>query len=190
MLHIDESAISTIAELGKALAMAFTVSDGDRPADPDWEVYGLITRAWKVNHPQLPVVKTAEGSTKDVLLQLQVTRDGDSGKWLVIAKNNVVMDDPQASPRMRVIFESNESPGTWNLDLIAKEAANWFYQQKLELEKKAQSLVDEKKTRPGAMSQGGPPAPPGGMPPGGAPPMGPPIASRRERLRKGILRDL
>lgn len=179
MLHIDTESISTIAELGKALAMAFTVSDGDRPADPDWEVYGLVTRSWKVHHPQLPIVKTAEGSTKDVLLQLQIIKDEDSGKWLVIAKNNVVMDDPQASPRMRVIFESNESPQTWNLDLIAKEAANWFHHQKLELEKKAQSIVDQMKTRPGALGGGAPQAPPPG---GGMPPMGAPTASKR-RMR-------
>lgn len=195
MPKIDTDSNLALAELGKALAKAFAVANGDRQADPRWQVSGLVTRVWRIHHPDLPIVKDSQGKTKNVLLQLEVTQDDDSGKWLVIAKNNVITKDPQANPRMRVIYESDDSqdaPSSWNLESIAQDSADWFYQQKTQLEKEAQFSVDQQKLRPGEEPAGAPPGGAGGgmggM--GGAPPMGGAMASRRRRVASLIFSSI
>ena len=192
MPKIDLEASLSIAELGKALAKAFAVKSGEREADPRWQVSGLVTRVWRVHHPDLPIVKDSDGKSKHVLLQLEVTKDDESGKWLVLAKNNVITKDPQATPRMRVIYESDDatdSPQNWNLEFIAQDAADWFNQQKTELEKEAQALVDQHKLKPGT-EPGGQPAGGGGGLPGLGGPLGGPMASRRSRVSSLIERAL
>jgi hypothetical protein len=182
-LKLDPKIERSLWRLADALAKALRTPDAGNPGDPQWRVEALASRAWKVTHPDLPIVKDSEGAGKDVLLQFHVQQDPTSQKWFVVAQNKVVGPDTHASPQALIVAKEDEPPNErWDFESIGQAAANFFKKQKNDLVERAQAMMPP--AQPGANEapkqddQGG-----GGGPPGG------PMASyyrRRARLARRL----
>jgi ribosomal protein L37AE/L43A len=182
-LRLDPKVERSLWRLADALAKALRTPDAGNPGDPQWRVEALASRAWKITHPDLPIVKDSEGAGKDVLLQFHVQQDPTSQKWFVVAQNKVVGPDTHASPQALIVAKEDEPPNErWDFESIGQAAANFFKKQKNDLVERAQAMMPP--AQPGANEapkqddQGG-----GGGPPGG------PMASyyrRRARLARRL----
>jgi len=167
-LRIDSEVQKTLAKLASALAKAFSAgADGDTR----WTVSGVASRAWKISHPDLPVVQDDQGIEKDILLQLHIRPpDDDNDAWLVVAQNKVVGPETHASPQALIVAREEEAPSdNWDTEGIAEAAANFFRQQKRELVEEASAVTP-------ALNYPQPVVP------------GVPAASRRARIARRILK--
>lgn len=172
MPAISEEIQDTLWKIGDALAQA--LSD---LGDPTWRVTGLGSKAWKVSHPELPVVKDDQGIQKDVLLQMHLQEDEDAGRWFVIAQNKVVGPDSHSSPRLYIVADEDQPPNdSWPIEEIAQAASNFFQKQKDLLVQEAQA------SSPQVPYNSGPPQGAAAGPPG----LGGPLASRRKKIASQI----
>jgi hypothetical protein len=172
-LRIDTSVQDTLRKLSSELAAKFLADD------PQWSISGLASRAWKIKHPDLPIVRSQDGTETDTLLQLHIRPpDSENKNWLVIAQNKVTGPQSHASPRALILASEDQPPNqTWDLGAIAQSAVNFFRKQKNNLRDQTQALMPEMEN----LSQSQPPAAES------QPATGMPTASRRLRLAKRIL---
>lgn len=145
MPKLDPDTQRSLWKLANALAKALRSPGGpEAQGDPQWRVSALASRAWKITHPDLPVVEDDEGMNKDVLLQFHVQPDEASGLWFAIAQNKVVGPETHASPRALIVSKEESPPSdAWDFEEIGMAAANFFKQQKKELVEKAQAMVPD-----------------------------------------------
>lgn len=176
MSTISEEVQDTLWKIGDALAQG--LSD---LGDPSWRVTGLGSKAWKITHPDLPVVKDDQGVQKDVLLQMHLQEDEDSDRWFVIAQNKVVSPDSHSSPRLFIVADQGDPPHDgWPIEDIAQSASKFFNNQKELLVQEAQAAS------PQVPYNSGPPEGGAGGPPGLGGPLGGPLASRRKKIAQRI----
>ena len=112
MPEISTEIQDTLWKIGDALAQALA-----NTGDPSWRVTGLGSKAWKISHPELPVVKDDQGVQKDVLLQMHLQEDEDSDRWFVIAQNKVVSPEAHSSPRLFIVADKDTPPSdSWSTE--------------------------------------------------------------------------
>jgi len=116
---------------------------GGKEGDPRWTVSGLASRAWKINHPDLPVVTNTDGTEKDIILQLHVRPpDEKSNRWLVVAQNKIEGPETHTSPRAVIVAKEDSPPGeSWDIPGIAEAAARFFQNQKRDLTQVAEGVA-------------------------------------------------
>lgn len=144
MPSVDKAIQKSLWGIADALAKALRAPSGDQPGDVQWRVSALASRAWKVSHPDLPLVKDEDGANKDTLLQLHIQPDPDTKQWFVIAQNKVTGPEGHTSPRALIVAKYNEPPSeNWDNEEIANAAANFFKQQLKDLVQKAKAMTPE-----------------------------------------------
>ena len=182
MPRIDRSIQQTLWRIADTLAKILRSPSGTDPGDPRWSVSGESATAWKVDHPDLPLVRDDEGATKDVLLQFYVSRQGET--WFLVAQSNVVGAEQHGSPKAVIVGKKETPPGPdWDdIEAICEKAAAFFKQQLRELTAEAQALTPS--APPGSTTP--PPVPQGGMMMPGA--AGPMLASRLNRIASYLTR--
>jgi hypothetical protein len=184
MPRIDRDTQDTLWKIGDSLQRKLVEPPAPgTEGDPRWHVTQLVPGGWKIDHPDLPLVKDTEGTSKDILLQLHIARQGDpEGHYLVVAQDKVIGPGSHNSPQAEPIARLKGPITSWDADGLATAAATFFRRHKDELIAKARATMP--KTPPGAL--GAPPQ----QPPGGGPGLGGgmPIASRRRRVARLVQR--
>lgn len=161
MPKINESVQHNIWRIGDALYKALRVGSENFPADESWRVEQVSNLVWKIDHPELPVVNTEEGLQRDILLQLTLKQNEDTGQWLVIAQNRVTGVENLTSEVALIVAKEDSPPDdTWDYDTIGMAAANYFKKQKNEMDKLVQALTPNLTTEPQPQQQ---PGRPGGL---------------------------
>lgn len=154
---------SVVWRLADALARALRQPNEDSPGDFRWTVTGVANSTWTINHPDLLI-----DSNTEPILQLRIKRISGN-RWGVFGQNHL-----ENLENTKVISIINSAPdNSWDIDGISQVAANYFQEQKADIDQLKQEMTPS--APPGS------PTTPQQQGPGGGPPglSTPPMSSRR-----------